>query len=285
MTICVGIQVNECLVFAADSASTLHYGNDEQGREIINVLPHGHKVFNLHRKLPICAMTCGLGNIGPASISTLAKDLRIAFTEEGPYHLNPTSYTIKEVATKARQFLFEERYLALAEKPQSDMSFYVGGFSAGSPAPERWVVKIIGATQSSPEPICEGSSDSPGVSWGGQPEAIYRMLMGIGSAHKVALKSAGLSDEQVEAASKALLSSMQAPMLHPAMAVQDAINLADFLVETTKRYVRFHPGADTVGGDTDIAVVTKHEGFKWVRRKHYFSRELNPKLAEVDYAV
>jgi len=66
------------------------------------------------------------------------------------------------------------------------------------------------------------------------------------------------------------------------MPVQDAIDLADFLIETTKRFVRFLPGADTVGGDTDIAVVTKHEGYKWVRRKHYFNSILNP--AEVPYA-
>jgi hypothetical protein len=61
------------------------------------------------------------------------------------------------------------------------------------------------------------------------------------------------------------------------MPVQDAIALADFLVDVTKRYVRFLPGADTVGGDTDVCVVTKHEGFKWVRRKHYFDRVLNPR--------
>ena len=77
MTICVGIQVNDCLVFAADSAVTLSYGPDATGADIINVLPHGNKVFNLHRDLPICAMFCGLGNIGSESIASLAKDLRV----------------------------------------------------------------------------------------------------------------------------------------------------------------------------------------------------------------
>lgn len=284
MTVCVGIQVNECLVFAADSAVTLHYGVDPQGREIINVLPHGHKVFNLHRELPVCAMTCGLGNIGAESISTLAKDFRIALTKEKNYQLDPRNYTIEEIAVKARRFLFEERYSKLGTKPSSDMSFYVGGYSSGADSPERWLVKIEAATQSSPAPICEGAKGASGVNWGGQPEAIYRVLMGVGLAHKEVLKSTGLTDAQVDAASKALLTQMQAQMVHPAMPVQDAIDLADFLVETTKRFVRFLPGADTVGGDTDIAVVTKHEGFKWVRRKHYFNRTLNPSLSEIDHA-
>lgn len=274
MTICVGIQANECLVFAADSAVTLEYGVDVAGRPIINVLPHGHKVFNLHRELPICAMTCGLGNLGPASISSLAKDLRTALTSDDEYKLDHSSYTIQEVAEKARKFLFEDRFQHLPVKPASDMSFYVGGFSANAATPERWVVKISGTTSTSPAPICEGTE--PGISWGGQPEAIYRLLIGFGMGTGNALRTAGFTEQQIATATGAMQSAMQVPLIHPAMAVQDAIDLADFLVETTKRYVRFLPGADTVGGDTDIAVVTKHEGFKWVRRKHYYNQTLNP---------
>ena len=51
--------------------------------------------------------------------------------------------------------------------------------------------------------------------------------------------------------------------------------MADFLVDTTKRYFRFLPGADIVGGETDIAVVTRYEGFRWVRRKQFYSATLN----------
>jgi hypothetical protein len=68
----------------------------------------------------------------------------------------------------------------------------------------------------------------------------------------------------------------------PTMPVQDAIELAEYLVETTKGYYRFLPGADIVGGDTDIAVVTRHEGFKWIKRKHYYPAHLNP--LETDHA-
>jgi hypothetical protein len=230
-------------------------------------------------------MTCGLGNIGAASITSLAKDLRLALmngTATG-HALDPVSYTIEEVAHKARQFLFEDHFLKLpsAERPSGDMSFYVGGYSANAEGPERWLVKINADTASSPAPICLGPRGQTGISWGGQPEAIHRLFLGVGLGHYDALAAAGLTADQVSAASQSMLASMQAPLMHPAMPVQDAIDLADFLVETTKRFVRFLPGADTVGGDTDIAVVTKHEGFKWVRRKHYFDATLNPR--EVPY--
>jgi hypothetical protein len=274
--------VHDCLVFAADSAVTLYYGFDAQGKEIINVLPHGNKVFNLHRDLPICAMTCGLGNLGSDSIATLAKDLRILLMSDSPdYGLDPENYTIEEVAQKTRKFLFEEKFSSLPEKPKAEMSFYVGGYSSNAVSPERWLVKIQSASNASPAPEC--LAKDTGLSWGGQPDAIYRLVMGVGINHVSALAEAGLSQDQVQSASASLLKNLQAPFLHGAMPVQDAIELADFLVETTKRFVRFLPGADTAGGDTDIAVVTKHEGFKWVRRKHYFNTSLNP--AEVSYGT
>jgi hypothetical protein len=73
-----------------------------------------------------------------------------------------------------------------------------------------------------------------------------------------------------------LQSKLEVTMVMPTMPIRDAIELADFLVETTKRYFRFLPGADIVGGDTDIAVVTRYEGFKWIKRKYFYPQSLNP---------
>ena len=32
---------------------------------------------------------------------------------------------------------------------------------------------------------------------------------------------------------------------------------------------------ETVGGPIDVAVISKGDGFIWIKRKHYFQRELN----------
>ena len=74
MTICVAIIVSDCIVFAADSASTVIGPGIGGGSVVSNVWQHGIKVFNLHKKLPIAAMTAGMGNFGPISISNLAKE-------------------------------------------------------------------------------------------------------------------------------------------------------------------------------------------------------------------
>ena len=93
--------------------------------------------------------------------------------------------------------------------------------------------------------------------------------MGIGLDHRGALLEAALSQEQANAVSTALLKQLQAPFLHAALSVQDAIDFADFLTETSRNFLRFVRRTDPVGGEIDIAVVTKQDGFKLIHRKHY----------------
>jgi len=33
---------------------------------------------------------------------------------------------------------------------------------------------------------------------------------------------------------------------------------------------------ETVGGPIDVAVISKGEGFVWIKRKYYFEKEINP---------
>lgn len=35
---------------------------------------------------------------------------------------------------------------------------------------------------------------------------------------------------------------------------------------------------ETVGGPIDVAIITKGDGFVWIKRKHYFKKELNPQF-------
>jgi hypothetical protein len=118
--------------------------------------------------------------------------------------------------------------------------------------------------------------------WGGQPEAISRLVLGYSPLVENALARYGLNETQIsEVFSEFQRDTSPSAMVNASMPIQDAIELAEFLVDTTKRFVRFLPGADTVGGDTDIAVVTRHERFKWIKRKHYYPAHLN--VLETDH--
>ena len=54
--------------------------------------------------------------------------------------------------------------------------------------------------------------------------------------------------------------------------------MAESLVNLTKFKRHVSKEQETVGGPIDVAVLTKGDGFVWVKRKHYFDPELNPRL-------
>jgi hypothetical protein len=52
--------------------------------------------------------------------------------------------------------------------------------------------------------------------------------------------------------------------------------LAESLVCLTYLRKRVTDDPETVGGAIDVAVISKGDGFIWMKRKHYFTHELNP---------
>jgi hypothetical protein len=278
VTVCVSVKVHDCLVFAADSASSLSGVNNNGEPVVINVWNHGNKVFNLYKGKPLAAMTCGLGNMGPASIGNLAKDFRRMISSGHDLEkIDPEDYTVEEVAEKARAF-FDARYKGINPPPPQPQSFefWVGGYGSNSDNAELWKISIINGSDAQLELVANEVTDGH-VAWGGQPQAINRLLLGFDTGLAPALVDAGLDQHVTDELLAQVGQRLQTPLVHEAMPVSDAINLADFLVDLTKRYFAFLPGADIVGGATDIATVTKHEGFKWIKRKHYYSSEFNPR--------
>lgn len=278
MTVCVSVKVHDCLVFAADSASSL-VGADAAGDpKVFNVWDHGNKVFNLYKGKPIAAMTCGMGHMGPASIGNLAKDFRRMITAGiGGGAIDPENYTIEELVHRAKTF-FEDRFAAIQPPPANPNSFefWVGGYGSNCDNAELWKLSLQNGVMAAPELTADKDQDGH-IAWGGQPQAITRLIVGYDTAMGDALVAAGLPQETVDPLLEQVRQRIQTPLVHSAMPIQDAINLADFLVDLTKRYFAFLPEANIVGGATDIATVTKHEGFKWIRRKHYYSSDLNPR--------
>ena len=51
--------------------------------------------------------------------------------------------------------------------------------------------------------------------------------------------------------------------------------MAESLVNLTSLKRRISLDAETVGGPIDVAVISKGEGFIWIKRKHYFNADLN----------
>lgn len=284
MTIALVIKVNDGIVLAADSATTMTDRQNDGSIGIVNIYNNANKVFNLHKALPIGAMTWGLGNIGPASIATIAKDVRRRFHGEGHeegWKIDESAYDIATVASHVHDFIHEEKFQPMADSyPKGTeiprLGFLTAGYSADSDDPQVFVMQL-GDASHEPQEVLAGAT---GASWWGVPEAISRILNGVSLDTPAALVNmkVGLSEEQAVQFSQAIQDQVRATLVQSAMPIQDAIDLAEFLVYATIQYVRFAPGNPTVGGPIEIATITKHEGFKWVARKHYYESRFNPPL-------
>ena len=63
---------------------------------------------------------------------------------------------------------------------------------------------------------------------------------------------------------------------------EELAEMAEALVNLTSLKRRVTPAAETVGGPVDVAVISKGDGLVWMKRKHYFAPELNPRYFERD---
>ncbi|MGG7604616.1 hypothetical protein [Massilia sp. BKSP1R2A-1] len=269
MTVIVCVKINDGIVMAADSVSS--YANGM-------TYSHANKIVNLWSGHPVGAMVTGDGGIGNESIETLFKDLRRRFDGKDPafehWKLDPTRTTIQDIAAKARDFLVHEK-VSLQSYP-SNLLVRICGYSAMRPLSETWDLRISSAQNVAPE-IVQSETDW-GIRWEGEFEALDRLIIGLGTdAMGVAMRDFGMAIDEARAARDKLSAGLYKHLVLPGMPIQDAVNLARFLVETTIGFVKYsidRPNK-TVGGPIEIAAITKHEGFRWVQRKHFYPKDLN----------
>ncbi|MGB7922450.1 MAG: hypothetical protein WCF57_04335 [Pyrinomonadaceae bacterium] len=59
---------------------------------------------------------------------------------------------------------------------------------------------------------------------------------------------------------------------------EELASMAEALVNLTSTKRRVTLDAETVGGPIDVAVISKGDGFIWIKRKHYFDADKNPQF-------
>ncbi|SOJ57788.1 hypothetical protein MSIMFB_05267 [Mycobacterium simulans] len=273
MTVAVLVKVFDGIVLATDSATTLPLPDGSA-----QVYNSADKIFNLHRELPIAAMTWGLGQVGPASVSTVAKDLRRRFMGEAgaafaDWVVDTNGYTIEGIAEK----LSEMFHVLLGQVggilPDKCLGMLVAGYSSGASQPEAWLLYLDGKGADAPQPQQAAGPDDSGFVAYAQPWAADRLFRGFDDSLEAAVKQAVPSSHH--AAIDAVLQQQLLSPVIPPMPFPDAIEFAKYLVEVTAGFAHFLLGPDTVGGPIEIAGVNRHEGFKWIARKHYYTPELN----------
>ena len=62
--------------------------------------------------------------------------------------------------------------------------------------------------------------------------------------------------------------------------IEDMAKMAESLISVTNLHRHFSSSEESVGGPVDVAVITKTEGFVWVKRKQWFDARLNPQMGK-----
>jgi len=275
VTVVVAVVSSDGLALASDSATTQRMLDGSGVIRTSNVWNSANKIFNLRKCWPVGAMTFGRADIGGNSIATHSKNLRARLSGDIPDPavpvLDPETFTIEQVAHAVSDYFSVQ---CSSEPAAGALGFLVAGFGGSESSPEVWNVMIdSGSTTVSPV-IPAGDT---GIVHQGMTDAITRLVDGAGQDLASVLEGMGaLPPGQGEAFSEAVRDQLRMDWAWAGMPLGETIDMARFLVDTQINFTRFMPGDAMVGGPIEIAALTKHEGFKWVQRKHYYPPELNP---------
>jgi Proteasome subunit len=249
VTIVVGAASPDGIVLAADSRTTL---SDGQRHRIST--DAADKVFELNQSFGVA--TYGMAGIGARTISGLMDEF-IATTDDD---------VCANVETFARALgaFFHDRYLAADNPPDPGgwpLGFIIAGYDE-SGIGHFWEVGIPGpAVERTPV-----NTADRGTLWRGQADVIGRLIKGVDWN---ALQAAEVTFEESVAEQ---LRKLEYIVLQP-VTLQDAADMASFLVRTTIDMQRFSDGTALAqglipgcGGSTQMLAV-KRSGVEWINKR------------------
>jgi hypothetical protein len=247
LTIVASVKVRDGLILGTDSMTTI---SSEEG--VLKTYSNARKLFRI-AGLPIGVMTYGLGNIGPMSIEGVV----VHFCK---YNL-PDSTRVVDVAKALYDFVSEfygNQFEDVPEEQRPELGFLIAGYSDEFPLPEEY--EFLLPQDDGPALVRDPAEF--GASWRGIDAPFVRLYKGFDPRMLSALDAQGLSADKIEAATEGL----EANVIYDGMPVQDAINFATFILDTTISFSAFEVGAASCGRPLQVATILADEGFKWVAK-------------------
>ncbi len=246
MTIVTCVKVRDGLVLGTDSMAHIQRGG-EFGRSFT----HARKLFRVG-DLPIGVVTYGLGNVGHRSIESLMRE----FEEK----LRKNQRTVESVSNALFKFM-KTAYDAHAEaspdgEELSGLGIALAGYSPGQVFAEMRQFELPVDSK----PGMALGKEEFGASWWGVAAPFFRLSKGYGPLVRMRLEEAGL-DEQ---ATSALLDDLAIDVFFDAMPVQDAVDYAAFILNTTIGYTTYTTQVSPCGGPLQVATILPDGSFNWL---------------------
>jgi len=285
VTIAVSVKVGEGLVMAADSTSSYM----EEG-VLVQSYHHARKLLQL-KDYPIGILTYGLGDISGRNLESLLAE----FERQVPPHGDDRAYTVRGVAEMVHEFIgtkydavfpppavlplapdenaaqpdpAAEPPVAVIPDKRPGLGVVVGGYSRAEFFPDEFEFRLPAQRPTEIWPDPEDGKQQYGVRWWGQTAPIERLYLGCDTEAIQWFVENGVSEADAVQYYVQLRHRLAWPIIYEGMPIQDAIDLAVYLVNVTIGHSRFAVGPPVCGGHIDVATVTSR-GFRWIKRKDW----------------
>jgi hypothetical protein len=253
VTIIASVKVRDGLILGTDSMTQISAPMPEGGMTVLKAYSNARKLFQV-ADAPIGVMTYGLGNIGNRSIEGLVLDFS---RNAGAASVESTAQGLFDYVKEQYDGVFGE----FADELRPVLGFYVAGYTQGEPFPEEFEFVL----PRDAEPFRAREAESFGASWRGVDAPFIRLYKGF-DAYVIPprLTEKGLTEEDIQSVLEA--EGLETQVLFDGMPVQDAINFAVYILDTTIGWSTFAIGVPLCGRPLQVATILADTGFAWVAK-------------------
>lgn len=253
MTIVASVKVRDGLILGTDSMTQISM-DSETGPEVLKSYSNARKLFQINDRTAVA--TYGLGNIGNRSIEGIVLDFCHTPAADGG--------SVAEIAASLFAFVrdqYDDLYGVVEENVRQPVGFYVAGYSVGKPFPEEYEFLL----PRDAEPFAARPADVFGASWRGIDAPFTRLYKGFDPyVIPPRMQEKGMTDETIgEVLAGAGLETW---VIFDGMPVQDAVNFAVYILDTTIGWATFQVGAPTCGRPLQVGTILPESGFAWISR-------------------
>lgn len=265
MSLGIAFKGPEGIVLAADSRATLmrkfKAGNDEP--ILTAYYDNATKLLRLDSQKYVAAVTFGLAAIGarePRTANSYLPELDNRLQKEGVGRL-----TVEGYSQRLSDFFTEQWQKDMPKDFAADpMMFLIGGYDSEEAVYGRVYEFNI---PYAPKPI-EVNAGNFGIKWGGQNNLVTRLIKGFDEQLPGLIQQhLKLSDKQREEIHQLVNQQLKLPIPYQFLPLQDCVNFAIFLIRMTMDLQSWMVDIRGVGGEIDVAIITRSEGIKIIQQK------------------
>ena len=273
------IKGSEGMVLAADSRVTLFNQIPQQpapnapvnAPPQILIIPatfdNATKVLKVEGQDHVGSVTYGLGAFmttnGPRTMHSFIPEF-----EQELEQANTGRLSVSDFANRLSEFFLRQwnQHVNRPPNPGEEISFLVGGYDVGASYGRGFLFVI--PTHATPVEQNAGPGQF-GITWGGQHDLVFRLLYGFDvELPEFVRATLNLTPQQLLTLRQQMEPRFAAGIPFQFLPLQDCVDLAVFLIQSTIRFQKFRTTVVRgVGGSVDVATVTRDTGLEFLSRR------------------